>query len=630
VDRVIGVSPLRQFLVGGERGRRQVAALSYDPAADEWFDVFGEEDRRPHEWGHWANRGMTWNAMCADCHNTNVHKGYDAETDSYETTFSEMGVGCEACHGPGRDHVAWQEDNEGMAGDPTLAGLRLDDSAERWVDACGACHSRRLELREEFLAGEPFLDSFYPDLPDLSEVYYADGQVHEEDYEYVSFLLSRMHAKGVVCTSCHDPHSARPRGRGNDLCLMCHAYQLSPELGPIDPASHSHHDVRQEGGQCVGCHMPVTTYMQRHPRRDHGLLIPDPLLTKELGIPNACNRCHDDQTVDWAIEAVEEWYGERMERPYRTRARIVARARTGDRGAGSALAIFVGGEPYDAWRAVGVTLLGSWGPVPEAWKALVEASTDEAPLVRAAAARAMATAGPAAREILIGLLDDPVRAVRFWAASSLGPMLDPSTRAARDLAEVHRMTADQPSGLVAQAGFWLSRGDLDRAITLLRQAVDWDPGSAGLQQTLAVALSQAGLFEEAIKVCKKACELAPDDPDAWFSLGLARGAIGNSARAAEALERATDLDPAFVRAWYNLGLARNEAGDAPGAVHALENCTALEPNVPDHWFALAAVLRDAERVEEAKSAARKALVIDPRHAGARGLLEELEGAPTDR
>ena len=628
VHRAIGVSPLRQYLIEGEGGRLQVAALSYDPLANDWFDVFGEEDRRPHEWGHWTNRGMVWNAMCADCHNTHLIKGYDAASDTYDTTFAEMGVGCEACHGPGEAHVVWQEEHEKEKGDPTLTALVLDNDGPKWVDTCGSCHARRLELDEVFLAGDSFLDSFYPDLPDLSEIYYADGQVHEEDYEYVSFLMSRMHDKGVQCTNCHDPHTAKPRAEGNDLCLMCHAYRQSDELGPIDPASHSHHDVRQPGGQCVECHMPQTTYMQRHARRDHSLMVPDPLLTKELGIPNACNRCHTDQDVDWTLAAVEEWYGDKMERRQRVRARAVAHAREGRRGVESELVRFVRGETYPAWRAVGAGLLGSWLHSPEVQQLLVELAEDESPLVRAAATRSLGGAGQEAFPLLFARLEDPARAVRFWAASFLGQALPLEHPAAKELFATHRLTADQPAGLVGQAGFWMSRNELDRAIKLLRRGVDWDPSSSAMHQTLAVALSGAGLFEEAIHECKKACELAPEDPQAWFSLGLARGAVDDHAGAAEALARTTELAPDYIRAWYDLGLARNSAGDFEGAITALRRAIALAPDVPDFWFALAAVFRDATRLDEAKDAVRHALQLDPEHPGAKALLESLEPGAT--
>ncbi|MEM7516587.1 MAG: multiheme c-type cytochrome, partial [Planctomycetota bacterium] len=97
VERAFGVSPLRQYLVDFGSGRLQVTDLAYDPRHDDWFDVFGDEARGPHEWGSWTGRGMTWNSMCVDCHATNVAKNYHPESDSYATTTSELGVACEAC-----------------------------------------------------------------------------------------------------------------------------------------------------------------------------------------------------------------------------------------------------------------------------------------------------------------------------------------------------------------------------------------------------------------------------------------------------------------------------------------------------------------------------------------------------
>ncbi|MEE8170582.1 MAG: multiheme c-type cytochrome, partial [Phycisphaerae bacterium] len=389
IERVLGHSPLRQYLVEAAGGRYQVTELAYDPHRSEWFDVFGEEDRKPHEWGHWTNRGMTWNSMCADCHNTNLHKNYDAATDSYHTTKAEMGVGCEACHGPSAAHVDWQRksaaDVARQRDDPMLSDYRRLNQPALLVDACGSCHSRRSELREAFTPGEPFLDSFMPALPDHDETWYADGQVHEEDYVYASFLMSRMYAEGVTCLDCHRPHGLGLLSSGNELCLRCHA-------GKIDPAAHSLHDPGGAGGQCVNCHMPHTTYMRRHPRRDHGFTIPDPQLTREFGIPNACNRCHADKRVDWAVEAVERWYGERMERRTRTRARLVARARERKEGVEGELIRFVAGEALPMWRAIGAGLLREWVGSPDVDAALVAHLADESPLVRLSAARALEAA----------------------------------------------------------------------------------------------------------------------------------------------------------------------------------------------------------------------------------------------
>ena len=383
-SRVIGYEPLYQLLVPADGGRYQATALAYDPVRKDWFDIYGDEDRRPHEWGFWTSRGMSWNSMCASCHMTNLRKGYDIATDSYNTTWSEMAVGCEACHGPYREHVEWFEAQPEAWPDPWPH--RPVRTPESEFDTCGSCHARRSELTHGFVAGEPFLDHFRLVLPDEPGIYYADGQVLEEDYVYTSFLSSRMYTEGVRCVNCHDPHTAALRlpVENNVLCLSCHQ-------GKIDPAAHSHHDPRDTGGQCVNCHMPQTTYMQRDPRRDHGFTIPDPLLTKELGIPNACNRCHTDKSVDWAIEAADRWYGERLDRPSRQRARLVAKGREGDPEAVDGLIAMVNTEKSSIWRAVGALLLRPWIHLDRMRAHFLEWLGDPDPLVRAASVRAFDT-----------------------------------------------------------------------------------------------------------------------------------------------------------------------------------------------------------------------------------------------
>ncbi len=103
-ERVIGHDPLRQFLVAAPGGRLQTLEMSWDPKKQEWFDVYGSEDRKPGEWGHWTGRGMTWNTMCASCHNTRLRKNYDPVKDEFHTTMAERTVSCEACHGPMKAH----------------------------------------------------------------------------------------------------------------------------------------------------------------------------------------------------------------------------------------------------------------------------------------------------------------------------------------------------------------------------------------------------------------------------------------------------------------------------------------------------------------------------------------------
>ncbi len=270
VERVIGCDPLRQFLTATTNGRSQAQEVAFDMKSNQWFDIYGDENRQPGEWGHWTGRGMNWNSMCAECHNTRLEKNYNEVTDSYGTTMAEMGVGCESCHGSLTAHIGWQKAHpNSKVKDPTIP----IQTARQVLATCGSCHSRRDNLTGQFMAGEAFSDHYSLEILDETDQWYADGQVRGEDYEFVSFTSSKMHQSGVTCLDCHDAHSGKTRLPGNDLCMRCHVGAF-PKAPIIKPDEHGHHKFGQGGDSCIGCHMPVTVYMQRHPRHDHGFTIP--------------------------------------------------------------------------------------------------------------------------------------------------------------------------------------------------------------------------------------------------------------------------------------------------------------------------------------------------------------------
>lgn len=638
--RIIGKSPLWQAVVDGERGRYQVTALSYDPRKHEWFDVFGDENRRPHEWGFWANRGMTWNSMCGSCHTTDFHKNYDHETDSYDTKFLELGIGCEGCHGPYKSHVTEMvaQGKTGAAasssvtvswppksflekrpeGQPAISGAernRLDVI----IDTCGSCHARRVDLTGRFRPGERFLDHYRPVIPDESEIYYEDGQVHEEDYEFTSFLSSRMHAMGVRCIHCHDPHTSKLRAEENDLCLGCHQ-------GKIDPVAHSHHDINQPGGKCANCHMPLTTYMQRHARRDHGFTIPDPTLTRDYEIPNACNRCHEDKTVKWAIGHTARWYGKRMDRHTQRRARALAEARRSNDGAEEGLVRLLETENSKFWRSAALGLSAPWlDRNPALLKTLIESLKDRDPLLRATAARMaetlLANRGlpqplrTGLEQSLATLLKDPVRAVRIDAAWSLRRSLQRSSDASRELNDYLFYNSDQPTGALQIGVFHLDRqqqpGSTSEAIRWMEKAVDWDPYSPYLHQSLAIAYSTASRQKDAIESLEKAHQLEPDNVMYAYNLALGLSEMSRYEEAEKYLALTVRLDKDFNRAWYNLALARNRLGKNQEAIDTLLRAEENEPGNIDYIYTRATILRDMKRYQDALNAVRDAEKLAP-------------------
>lgn len=389
----IGVAPLLQTVHAGDGGRWLVPTRAYHPASGSWFDVTGA-----------PGPSAVWNSSCAYCHMTGFHKGYRPSDASFASTWLEHGVGCAGCHGRVHGETA------------------AFDRSTRVTETCLACHSLREELTAEaFVPGDRFNDHFRLELLDRPLTFWPDGQVRDEAFEGASFLSSAMGGHGGVhCTDCHDPHSGKLRAplAGNQLCLCCHGSGagLAPKIA--DAQAHSHHRAGSAGHQCEGCHMPVKVFMQRHPRRDHGFGKPDPRLTQELGLPNACNGCHTDRDTDWAVQWSERWYGARLDGRQRQRARSVARAWAGQGEALQDLLDLLASERLPAWRAALTGLLARWAGHPRVHNVLQDLLTDPEPLVRAASVRALADQ-PDRLALLAPLINDPLRLVRLDAAYAL-------------------------------------------------------------------------------------------------------------------------------------------------------------------------------------------------------------------
>ncbi len=549
IERVFGHDPLIQFLTPFPGGRYQVQEASYDPKSNQWFYVYGDDLRNPGEYGHWTGRGMNWNSQCAECHNTRLKKNYDAGTDSYHTTMAEMGVGCEACHGPLKAHVEWRNAHTNTTLlDPTVFKL----SPARIVGLCGSCHSRNTDLTENFKPGDSFYDHYALETLDGDKRWYPDGQIKDEDYEFEAFLGSKMYQDGVICLDCHNPHSYKNTLQGNDLCMRCHigGYPKAPK---IDPVSHTH----ECKSDCIGCHMPVTVYMQRHPRRDHGFTIPDPLLTKELNVPNACNRCHAGKTTDWSLKYADEWYGTNMNRSTRERARWIAAAESGEAEANEkmiGLLADTNQSPY--WRAVAATFLEQWAVEPATQTALLAQLKSEHPLVREKAVRSLepALSDTNVASALQGMLSDPLRNVRVAAAWVLRATVDMQGQAGQDLQRMLDLEADQPTGQFEEAMLLLSRQQPAEALVHLKKATAWDKLSPPFLCTQAQVQDQLGQLAGALKTLDQAEAAVPDDPHIPYVRAMILARNGRNEEAKAAVNRALKLQPGFQPA---LGLLNN-------------------------------------------------------------------------
>jgi len=586
---VFGVEPLQQYLVEFPSGRLQSLPFAWDTreqsaGGQRWYHLYPDEYIEPGDELHWTGRYQNWNYMCAECHSTDVAVNYDIAQDRFDTTWSEINVGCEACHGPASTHVASAQ--SGTLGDDSGLPVNLDDHgravwqmnpdtgiAERsqlamrppqQPESCGRCHSRRGVVTATYEYGKPLMDTHRPAL--LNEpLYFADGQIRDEVYVYGSFLQSRMYQAGVTCSDCHNPHSLQLKtgSEPSDVCSQCHL--------PTKFAAPEHHRHAQGEVACVDCHMPSRVYMGVDARRDHSMRVPRPELSLDGETPNACENCHDDQGTEWLVAKAGEWWG-------------TAEASSDDMMPGIV-------------RATLLTMLAP--PLSQEGIAAIEnGAHNPDPLVRMAALQS-AWALPPQQQLQMGvpLLDDAVRSVRIEAAGLLASFrqyLPASANTAFDTAaEEFRAAqfavASVPEAFAALSQFEADLGNIDKALEYNRQALRMEPDYAAMRHSLGLLLVRSGRADEAL-------------PE---------------------LREAVRLEPEVSRFTYVLAVALNSLGQAEEAIDVLEEARRDFPDDFDIAWALATMQRDLGNIEQATEVANALLERFPGDQNVTSLLESL-------
>ncbi len=656
VTHTFGVTPLQQYLVPLAGGRLQALTTAWDarPRArggQRWIPLYPDQRLAPPDPLHWTGREQTWNYQCADCHSTDLQKRYDLGADAYRTTWAEMTVSCEACHGPGSAHVAWAEAPKAAtaargAGEGAGLTVRLKRPAGTWaikdpargiaewtgvaasaaeVEACARCHARRRAIVDPYPPGRPFLDTHVPALLDAG-LYHADGQILGEVYEYGSFVQSRMFRAGVTCADCHEPHSGRPRAPGNQVCTQCHL------AAKFDAPAHHHHVAESEAARCVTCHMPARTYMVVDPRRDHSFQVPRPDLSAALGTPNACTGCHRDRGAAWAADWVARWFGARSpaRRPHYAPALDAARRGLPSAEAAlSALALDTG-QPGIA-RATAVGHLAEYLS-PASLHAVESALRDADPLVRAAALGVIGALPPERRgPLAAAALRDPVRAVRIAAARAMaGALREALTaeqradfdRALGELIASELVNAERPESHLNLGVLYAQLGDAAKAEGALRTALRLDPRFVPALVNLADLYRSQGREADGRRELERALQIEPENAEALHATGLLRVREGRRAEALGLLRRAAAARPESTRFAYVHAVALHDAGDGAGAIAALERAHARRPADRAVLMALAAYLR--ERGDpRALGYAEKLAAVSPADPEARALVEAL-------
>jgi predicted CXXCH cytochrome family protein len=631
----VGVTPLQQYLVELEGGKLQALDVAWDTKAKRWFHLYPKQDTSASSGMHWTGAYKNWNARCADCHQTNFKKNYSPTQKQYSSTWSELTIGCEACHGAGEAHLAWTKlpktfNAAAWRGVNTkgLVTKKQTTPKANELATCSKCHSRRGQFGSDSPPPTDDLHDHYR-LSLLREgLYHADGQINDEVYVLGSFLQSKMHAKGVTCSNCHEPHSGQLIANGNAVCTQCHnpaGRDGFPSLPKkvYDSKEHHHHDIGTPGAACVSCHMPDKKYMVVDPRRDHSFRIPRPDLSVKINTPNACASCHADKSNEWAAAAVKQWYPNgRHAQPHiaeqvhahRTRPSAETTAALLKHAADSSQPAILRASALAELRGrIGTNGINVVKPLLE----------DKSPLVRAEAVRALQGAPSTVRaRYLIPMMSDSKQVVRQAAVQATLNLKFKAGRTAQvaiakargEFQKTFAATSDFPETQMRIAGVamtlrnlraaeralleavrmdtklvqaWITRGRIasalrqpKNAISILRQGADANPKSAPIHQALGRAYARERKFEAAISSFTTARSLKNRSPE--LTVDLARAFLGAGRPKATVNELidivGTNLETPPVLELLAVSLA--QTGDLKRASEVAQRLTQVYPNYP--------------------------------------------------
>ncbi len=638
-----GAVPLQQYIVAFPNGRYQIPTLAWDTRPEEnggqrWFHLQPDEVITSDDPLHWTRGFYNWNHSCAECHSTDVTKNYDAANQSFNTQWSEIDVGCEACHGPGTRHVAWAEQEPAPSLDTKPAEMELvvlfDERKESaWtidpqtgnavlsgrsktrdveIDTCAPCHSRRAQMVEGFRPGENLMQTHVPSLIS-GDLYFDDGQIREEVFVYASFLQSKMYAKGVTCADCHDAHALTLRAPGSQVCSQCH------QAEKYQTVEHHHHPLESTGADCVECHMPATTYMEVDPRHDHSIRIPRPDLTQTIGTPNACNLCHADKTAEWSSDYITQWYPEPLP-GFQNFAEALSAARSGNPAAGSLLVdVLTSPEESAMARAAALSELGPY-LYPSTFIYVQEATRDRSALVRLGALRALVPLDPARRISVAGpLLNDPVLAVRTEAANLLSDapanqipavFVPAYQKAMAEYEASQKLHLDRPDRQMNLGLLYAGRGDFEAAESAYRQAIALEPGLVRSTINLADLYRTLDREDEGKALLTDFLARQPEQTEANYALGLLLVREKQLPEALPYLEKAS-RNAATPHYSYVYGVALYSAGKTGEATEFLEARLMDFPGNQELLSALISFLEEQGEADRARAYAKQFIEFWP-------------------
>ncbi|KMT65386.1 hypothetical protein XM47_10025 [Catenovulum maritimum] len=638
VDYTFGHYPLQQYLLKTEKGNIQAFNIAWDSrkkseGGQRWFHLQPDENITPDHAFFWDGYFQNWNTRCAECHSTNVEKNFKVEDLSYHTTFSEINVGCEACHGPGKQHITNMKDGKTSKSELALAFVKqpklswefvendpianpIGEKSETHIDMCGGCHSRRLPI-SDIKTGKPYHEQYRLEL--LGEnLYFPDGQIQDEVFVLGSFLQSKMHQAGVTCQNCHEPHSSKLIAEGNALCNQCH---LPTEF---DTPKHYNHAKESEAAQCVSCHMPTRTYMGVDDRRDHGFKVPHPDVS-DKETPNACTNCHQDKDNGWASKNINNWLTSHN-KPKQTEAKWITankKARSLDALANAKVAATASDETLPP--IIRATLYQQLSNYPS--RISVQGAQfgllDKSPMIRRAAVASLTSLPADMRwQILEPMLKDTNASVRFEVASALSDVMTQLPAQAQQqikpLIGIYKkgleLSAESPSSQVALANLASRQGDWKQAeqhykialkispnyipailnladyyrsqnktdleLKHIQHALKVMPDSSAVQHTYGLYLIRQQKYNEAVSYLKEAAELADAQPRYAYVYAVALDSVKQTHRAIQALQNADKRWPNQYELLATQVLFLEKLGRTNDILRPLSKLSMIAPSSP--------------------------------------------------
>ncbi|WP_395339262.1 ammonia-forming cytochrome c nitrite reductase subunit c552 [Ningiella sp. W23] len=592
VAYTFGVYPLQQYLVATENGKYQVLPFAWDTRVKEeggqrWMHLYPKEDIAFNDRLHWQQPLQNWNGMCADCHSDGLVRGFDDETNVFNTRFDEVNVGCLACHDDKREIHSTAKNknptettlnNQGFwlrKPEQAVASWQGGARDTTYEQTCYACHSLRAPLTDGFDSTSAYLDQFTPNLI-TPPLYYADGQILEEVYVMGSFMQSKMAQKGVTCVDCHDPHSYKIKTQGNGMCLQCHSpqvFETPKHHGHSIKTAQTDQDLRGSGTQCVDCHMPKTTYMNVDARGDHSFKIPRPEFTISAGVPNACNQCHQDESPQWALAQIESWHPDRAG-PAISEQMFLNLFNGLDYQNILRLASNQALPPIK--RATAISVLQYVQALP-ARDILSFLNSDDALIRMAAAQVAERLTGAERQHYLAPLLSDDIRAVRIAAAYALlgvevqAQWQQAFENAFKELTLSHTLSAWRGEGRMQQGMTALRTGQRDKAEEAYRVALFIDPYFPPAYINLIELYRQTGQTKKAEEIYLKGLKNIPESGVLRYSYALKFVRDKALESALEQINAALDAEPRNAQFAYLYYLILDSMGKRDQAKEELRN-----------------------------------------------------------